>query len=66
MALLGDKKILYVSGEEAETQIKIRADRLGIKNKNCHIYSETSTQKIQLTHLQALLLKQYPILCPVL
>ncbi len=46
MALLGDKKILYVSGEEAETQIKIRADRLGIKNKNCHIYSETSTQKI--------------------
>ena len=26
MALLDNKKILYVSGEEAETQIKIRAD----------------------------------------
>ena len=46
MALLDDKNILYVSGEEAATQIKIRANRIGIKNKNCHIYSETSTQKI--------------------
>ena len=46
MALLDDRRILYVSGEEAETQVKIRADRIGIKNKECHIYSETSTQKI--------------------
>lgn len=46
MALLDDKNILYVSGEEAATQIKIRANRIGIKNKHCHIYSETSTQKI--------------------
>ncbi len=45
-ALLDQKKILYVSGEEAITQIKIRADRIGIKNKTCHLYSETSTQKI--------------------
>ncbi len=46
MALLDDKNILYVSGEEAATQIKMRANRIGIKNQNCHIYSETSTQKI--------------------
>ena len=32
MALLGDTKVLYVSGEEAVTQIKLRADRIGIKN----------------------------------
>ena len=46
MALLANKHILYVSGEEAKTQIKIRADRIGIKNQFCDIYSETSTQKI--------------------
>ncbi len=46
MALLDDKNILYVSGEEAATQIKIRANRIGIQNQRCHIYSETSTQKI--------------------
>ena len=46
MALLDNKKILYVSGEEAETQIKIRADRIGIKNQYCDIYSETSTKNI--------------------
>ena len=46
MALLANKYILYVSGEEAKTQIKIRADRIGIKNQFCDIYSETSTQKI--------------------
>jgi len=45
-ALLDQKNILYVSGEEAVTQIKLRANRIGIKNQNCHIYSETSTQKI--------------------
>ena len=45
-ALIDQKNILYVSGEEAMTQIKIRANRIGIKNKNCHLYSETSTHKI--------------------
>ena len=45
-ALLDQKNILYVSGEEAVTQIKLRANRIGIKNQNCNIYSETSTQKI--------------------
>lgn len=39
-------KTLYVSGEESESQIKMRADRIGIKNKECYILAETSTQKI--------------------
>ena len=39
-------KTLYVSGEESESQIKMRADRIGIKNKECFILAETSTQKI--------------------
>lgn len=46
MALKDDKNVLYVSGEEAATQIKIRANRIGIVNQHCHIYSETSSQKI--------------------
>ena len=46
MALRAEKHILYVSGEEAKTQIKLRADRIGIKNKLCSIYSETSISKI--------------------
>ena len=46
LALLGDSNILYVSGEEAMTQIKLRADRIGINNTKCHIYSETSTHNI--------------------
>lgn len=39
-------KILYVSGEESEQQIKMRADRIGIENENCFILNETSTQAI--------------------
>lgn len=47
---LDDKRILYITGEESERQIKMRADRLGIQNDNCHILVETNTQKI-LQHL---------------
>ncbi|MBE7031370.1 MAG: DNA repair protein RadA [Ruminococcaceae bacterium] len=36
------KKILYVSGEESQRQIKLRADRLGIITENLKIYSETN------------------------
>jgi DNA repair protein RadA/Sms len=43
---LSDIKILYVSGEESEQQIKMRADRVGIINKECYILNETSTQSI--------------------
>jgi DNA repair protein RadA/Sms len=39
-------KVLYVSGEESEQQTKMRAERLGIRNNNCFILTETSTQNI--------------------
>ena len=39
-------KVLYVSGEESEQQIKMRAQRIGIKGENCYILNETSTQNI--------------------
>lgn len=38
--------VLYVSGEESEQQIKMRADRIGIKNEACYILTETSTANI--------------------
>jgi DNA repair protein RadA/Sms len=39
-------KILYVSGEESQKQIKLRADRISHKNENCLILTETKTQNI--------------------
>ena len=43
---LTKKKVLYVSGEESDQQIKMRAERLGAKSDNCFILTETSTQNI--------------------
>jgi DNA repair protein RadA/Sms len=43
---LKGQKTLYVSGEESEQQIKMRADRIGNKNPDCYILTETSTQRI--------------------
>lgn len=40
------KKILYISGEESEGQIKMRAERIGIRNSECYILTETSTFKL--------------------
>ena len=37
----GEGKVLYVSGEESAEQIKLRADRLGIKNENILFLGET-------------------------
>jgi len=41
-----NKKVLYVAGEESPGQIKIRADRLGIKNKNLYIMPEIVVENI--------------------
>ena len=43
-----NKKILYVSGEESEQQIKMRADRLTDRpsDNSCFVVSETVTQRI--------------------
>ena len=43
---LKNLKILYVSGEESEQQIKMRADRIGVTTENCYILQETNTQNI--------------------
>ena len=41
------KKVLYISGEESEQQIKMRAERITTKPKaDCFILTETSTQNI--------------------
>jgi len=37
---------LYISGEESEQQIKMRADRLNMQNENFYLLTETSTQVI--------------------
>ena len=49
---LKDKKVLYISGEESQTQIKMRADRVGIGNEQCLILTETDTKEI-LNHFKA-------------
>jgi len=41
------KKLLYISGEESEQQIKMRAERIKESpSANCYILTETSTQNI--------------------
>ncbi|MGH1386537.1 DNA repair protein RadA [Kordia sp.] len=39
-------KTLYVSGEESQKQIKMRAERISQKNSNCLVLTETKTQNI--------------------
>jgi DNA repair protein RadA/Sms len=43
---LKDTVTLYISGEESAQQIKMRADRLNIKNENFYLLTETNTQTI--------------------
>ncbi len=44
------KRILYVSGEESASQLKMRADRIGKLNDNCFIVCDTSLESI-LNHI---------------
>lgn len=46
IALLMQNKVLYVSGEESQSQIKLRAERLEGKSDQCLILTETKTQNI--------------------
>ena len=39
-------KTLYVSGEESQKQIKMRAERINPNNNNCFVLTETKTQNI--------------------
>jgi DNA repair protein RadA/Sms len=43
---LKDHITLYISGEESDEQIKMRADRLGMNSENFYLLTETSTQII--------------------
>ncbi len=40
-------RILYVSGEESESQIKLRAERLGADSEGMYLISETDTELIE-------------------
>ena len=46
IALTFSGKILYVSGEESEEQIKLRADRLTYRNESCYLYTETNISEV--------------------
>jgi DNA repair protein RadA/Sms len=43
---INPQKVLYISGEESELQIKMRAERLGLQQSNCYILTETNTDSI--------------------
>lgn len=43
---LKNLRVLYVSGEESEQQIKMRAERIGMTTESCFILQETNTQNI--------------------
>jgi DNA repair protein RadA/Sms len=46
VALSISQKVLYVSGEESQSQIKMRAERIDVSTSNCLILTETNTQQI--------------------
>lgn len=43
---LKNTSVLYISGEESEQQIKMRANRLKVSNENFYLLTETGTQTI--------------------
>ena len=44
--MMNQLTVLYISGEESDQQIKMRADRLKASNENFYLLTETSTQTI--------------------
>lgn len=44
--LCGSNKVLYVSGEESERQLKLRAQRIGVNSDELYILSETRLSDI--------------------
>jgi DNA repair protein RadA/Sms len=48
LAITETLKVLYVSGEESDRQIRMRADRLGLKNETCYLLTETNLEQILL------------------
>jgi DNA repair protein RadA/Sms len=54
VALRMKQNVLYVSGEESQSQLKMRAERLHLKDSDCLLLTETNTQNIfrQITEIQ--------------
>lgn len=48
-----NKKILYVSAEESAGQIKLRAERLGVKSEDLYIYPQTNLELIK-KHIESM------------
>ena len=46
IALTLEKKVLYISGEESNEQIKLRANRLTYTNDQCFVFNETEINTI--------------------
>jgi DNA repair protein RadA/Sms len=46
LAIKEKLKVLYVSGEESDQQIRMRAERLGLENDRCYLLTETNLQQI--------------------
>ncbi len=45
------QKVLYITGEESDQQIRMRSGRIGAVNEECHVLTETGTEAI-LRHLE--------------
>lgn len=46
-------KVLYVSGEESASQIKIRAERMGVKSPNIYLLAENNMESISINITEA-------------
>ncbi|MFA7636743.1 MAG: DNA repair protein RadA [Monoglobales bacterium] len=44
--LAENRKVLYVSGEESDTQVKIRADRLGLSSDGLYFLGHTAAESV--------------------
>lgn len=42
-----EKRVMYVSAEESASQVKLRAERLGVKSDNLYIYPQTNLELIK-------------------
>lgn len=43
---VGEKRILYITGEESERQLKLRAVRLGVESEDIYVLAETDIDSI--------------------
>ena len=48
-----NKTVLYISAEESASQVKLRAERLGVKSENLYIYPQTNLELIK-KHIEGL------------